>query len=69
MPPIRYLSIAEFAARVGISPDTLKRYSLPEPDGMIGRYRGWLPATIDEWMRRRPGRGARTDLTKTDRAT
>ena len=30
---------------------------LPEPDVLIGRTRGWLPETIDEWNARRPGRG------------
>ena len=24
---------------------------------MIGRTRGWLPETIDEWNANRPGRG------------
>jgi predicted DNA-binding transcriptional regulator AlpA len=60
MPPIRYLSIAEFAARIGISPKTLKRYHLPEPDSLIGRYRGWLPETIDQWQAQRPGSPGRT---------
>ncbi|KAA1250687.1 XRE family transcriptional regulator [Mycobacterium simiae] len=62
MPPTRYLSLAEFAARVGVSPDTLKDYDLPEADSLTGRYRGWLPETVDRWHARRPGRGARTDL-------
>lgn len=62
MAPVRYLSIAEFAVRVGVSADTLKNYSLPPADGLIGRYRGWLPETVDLWNAARPGRGARTDL-------
>lgn len=60
--PTQYLSIAEFAARVGVSADTLKNYALPPADGLIGRYRGWLPETVDRWNAARPGRGARTDL-------
>lgn len=44
-----YLSRAEVAERIGVKPDTLGRYRLPEPDAMIGTVRGWLPATIDAW--------------------
>jgi predicted DNA-binding transcriptional regulator AlpA len=62
-PPIRYLGITDAAERVGISPNSLKRYKLPPPDALIGgRIRGWLPETIDEWNAARPGPGARTDL-------
>ena len=52
-----YLSTAEFAERVGVKPDTLYGYALPEPDAMIGTTRGWLPATVDTWNESRPGRG------------
>lgn len=62
MPPVRYLSLAEFAERVGVSVDTLKTYKLPEADVLVGRYRGWSEETADHWNSRRPGRGARTDL-------
>lgn len=58
----RYLSRAEFAARVGLAVGTLSRYKLPEPDALVGTTRGWLPATVDAWQAARPGRGARTDL-------
>lgn len=54
---IVYLSAAEFAARIGVKPDSLNRYKLPEPDAMIGRTRGWLAETIDAWNAARPGRG------------
>lgn len=54
---IVYLSISEFADRIGVKPDTLNRYKLPEPDAMIGRSRGWLPETVDAWNAARPGRG------------
>lgn len=47
--PTLYLSRAEVAERIGVKPDTLGRYRLPEPDAMIGTVRGWLPATIDAW--------------------
>ena len=52
-----YLSTSEFAARIGVKPDTLNRYKLPEPDAMIGRTRGWLPETVDAWNASRPGKG------------
>lgn len=50
----RYLSRREVAERVGVKPDTLGRYRLPEPDAMIGDVRGWLPATVDKWDASRP---------------
>lgn len=53
----RYLSRAEVAARIGVKPNTLSRYRLPEPDALIGTVRGWLPDTIDRWHKSRPGRG------------
>ncbi len=53
-----YLSRTEVAARIGVKPDTLSRYKLPEPDAMISTTRGWLPATIDTWNASRPGKGA-----------
>lgn len=46
---IRYLSNQEVADRLGITRNTLANYKLPEPDALIGKYRGWLPATIDAW--------------------
>ena len=46
---IVYLSRAEVAERIGVKPDTLGRYRLPEPDAMVGTVRGWLPITIDTW--------------------
>jgi hypothetical protein len=52
-----YLSRSEVAERIGVAPDTLGRYKLPEPDALIGSTRGWLPATIDAWNASRPGRG------------
>lgn len=53
----RYLSLTEVAARLGITTGALAGYKLPEPDALIGRTRGWLPETIDEWNAARPGRG------------
>jgi predicted DNA-binding transcriptional regulator AlpA len=55
--PKRYLSRPEVAERIGVKPDTLNRYRLPEPDAQIGaRQVGWLPATIDAWNASRPSR-------------
>lgn len=73
-PAVRYLNLAEFAERIGVAPNTMSRYHLPPADAVIGPInpdgtlprgtaRGWLTETIDEWNARRPGRGARTDLT------
>jgi hypothetical protein len=49
-----YLSRKEFAERIGVRPDTLARYSLPEPDAYIGDTRGWTAATVDAWHASRP---------------
>jgi hypothetical protein len=56
----RYLSRTQVAERIGVQPDTLGRYKLPEPDALIGTTRGWLPKTIDAWNATRPGRVAAT---------
>lgn len=69
----RFLNQAQLAERIGVAPNTLGRYKLPDPDCIVGpvnedgtiprgTVRGWLPETIDEWNAHRPGRGARTDL-------
>ena len=42
---------------LGITSGGLLNLKLPEPDATIGRTRGWLPETIDEWNAQRPGRG------------
>ncbi len=49
-----YLSRKEVAALIGVKPDTLGRYKLPEPDAQIGTVRGWLESTIAEWDQQRP---------------
>lgn len=54
---IVYLSRPQIAAKIGVQPDTLNRYKLPEPDAMIGVLPGWLEATIEDWNASRPGRG------------
>ncbi|RVW00175.1 hypothetical protein [Rhodococcus xishaensis] len=71
--PAVCLGLTRLAGRIGVKPDALSRYKLPDPDVVIGTlnddgrvpsgsFRGWLPETIDEWNAHRPGRGARTDL-------
>ncbi|MFD4442504.1 hypothetical protein ACFWPK_22310 [Nocardia sp. NPDC058519] len=73
MSTIVYLNRAQVAARIGVRPNSVNNYDLPEPDSITGpvnedgtiprgTHRGWLPETIDEWHANRPGRGARTDL-------
>ncbi len=52
-----YLGVKQVADRLGISTAAVSAYRLPEPDVTIGRTRGWLPETIDQWNARRPGRG------------
>lgn len=49
-----YLSRTEVAELIGVKPDTLGRYNLPEPDATIGKTRGWLPETIQDWDTHRP---------------
>lgn len=57
--PNRYLSSAEFAARIGVVPSALAKYKVPPPDALIGTIRGWKVATVDKWQEQRPGRGWR----------
>ena len=52
-----YLGVKQVAERLGITSGGLLNLKLPEPDATIGRTRGWLPETIDEWNAQRPGRG------------
>ncbi|WOC11267.1 helix-turn-helix transcriptional regulator [Gordonia sp. MP11Mi] len=59
-----YLSASEVAERIGVVRSAISRYKMPPPDALIGATRGWLPETIDAWNADRPGRGARTDLTR-----
>lgn len=54
---IEYLSVTDVAKRLDISTAAVSAYKLPEPDATIGRTRGWLPDTIDQWNTQRPGRG------------
>jgi predicted DNA-binding transcriptional regulator AlpA len=65
-----YLSMGEVAERTGLAESSVRTYrsrgGMPEPDVMVGRTPGWLPATIDEWAKTLPGRGARTDLVGKD---
>lgn len=55
---LTFLSRSELAERIGVKPDTLSRYKLPEPDAMIGTTRGWTVETVDAWNTARPGKGA-----------
>ena len=54
---VEYLSVTDVAKRLGISTAAVSAYKLPQPDATIGRTRGWLPETIDQWHAHRPGRG------------
>jgi predicted DNA-binding transcriptional regulator AlpA len=48
-----YLSITQIAERTGLARNTIKVYvqigRLPPHDAVIGRVKGWLPKTIDDW--------------------
>lgn len=67
-----YLGTAAVAEYVGLAVATIRSYIrkglIPDADVIVttpsGPLRGWAPETIDEWLRARPGRGTRTDLTK-----
>ena len=71
---VQYLALSDLAKAAGITFNTVKSYKakglLPEPDALIGlgdrAIRAWLPETVEEWIKNRPGRGARTDLKKQD---
>lgn len=52
-----YLGVKQVAERLGITQGALLSLNLPDADVRIGRTRGWLPSTIDEWNANRPGRG------------
>lgn len=54
---VEYLSVTDVAKRLDISTAAVSAYKLPQPDALIGRTRGWLPGTIDQWNAQRPGRG------------
>lgn len=56
---VRYLNAVEALERIGAKEVGLEGDSLPEPDALIGRTRGWLPSTIDEWNANRSERGGR----------
>ena len=54
----KYLGPSDVAERLGVSPSRVTQMvnsgRLPEPDAWIGsRFYGWLPATIDQWMKTR----------------
>ncbi|MCH9275283.1 hypothetical protein JS533_003195 [Bifidobacterium amazonense] len=51
-----YLSVKQVGERLGVKNASV--YKLLEPDATIGDTKSWLPETIDEWNRNRPGRGA-----------
>ncbi|MDY5151376.1 transcriptional regulator [Actinotignum urinale] len=71
--PVHYLGLTQVAQHIGVTEGTMRGYSsrgyLPQPDAYIGEgiraVRGWLPQTIDEWNKNRPGQGKRTKQTST----
>ena len=63
-----YLSQKQIADMLGVAQGTITRYRqhgrLPTPDARIGTIPGWHPATIESWLRNRPGRGNRSNHPK-----
>lgn len=50
-----YLSLPQFADRLGLKGDTLRKYKLPPRDITWGDgFPGWSEKTIDEWDANRP---------------
>lgn len=62
------LAVIEEVSGTAIKPDTFRSYSTrgqaPAPKEKVGRTLLWDKTEIEEWARNRPGRGARTDLTR-----
>ena len=56
------MDLRALAERLGVTLATIYQYrrrgALPEPDLMVGRSPAWHPATIEQWISTRPGRGA-----------
>lgn len=54
---IEYLDSKQVGERVGLAHQTVRqmraRGKMPDPDAMIGRAVGWLPETVDEWIKER----------------
>ena len=55
---MKYLGPGDVAERLGVTPSRVSKMvidgQLPEPDAWIGsRFYGWLPATIDQWLKSR----------------
>ena len=65
-----YMGTGAVAEYLGLTTRSIKSYVgkglIVEADVIIEGpgylVRGWSKETIDEWMKTRPGRGARTDL-------
>ncbi len=64
MSTMQYLSFTQVAQLLGITTGALGSLSLPEPDALIGRTRGWKQSTIEQWNMQRPGKGNRTPRKK-----
>lgn len=72
--PLKVLTLPDIAAEIGVGVDSIRVYhqraarnrragaprpgDLPEPDQIIGRSPVWHEKTIENWISRRPGRGA-----------
>lgn len=61
-----YLTSAQVAKRLGISPTTWRSYvtrgHAPKPTRTLGPLNLWSARVVDRWAKARPGQGRRTDL-------
>jgi predicted DNA-binding transcriptional regulator AlpA len=58
-----FLTSDELAAHLGIQRSSVHRYrtrgDIPEPDQYVGRTPLWAVASVDAWLKDRPGHGWR----------
>lgn len=56
-------TVADFAAAIGVKPDTIHAYRsrgyLPAPIGTVGTTPVWSVAQLRSWLASRPGQGRR----------
>lgn len=62
-----YLTADEFAQRLGVKRASVHRYrvrgDIPAPDRYVGRTPLWAEASVEAWLRQRPGHGWRKQRT------
>lgn len=60
------VTLLDFADEMGVAAGTVSGYRsrgrMPEPIGYVNGVPLWTRKQLDEYMRTRPGQGARTDM-------